>query len=219
MFTIAYMLLGSLSLAAGSGILGTWLRRNPSRANAEKSSRIMHFLFFAGLIAPQVVAVFRPGLTHFDERVGLPPLPGRRLFQAVGILLTLPGLYWLVVSNQMLRRVGSGANAFVLTKRLVRGNVYEQSRNPMSLGGYLVWTGTAFFAGSSFLTLYALLTMIPAHLLFLKYFEEQELELRFGAGYLEYKRKIPFLFPRLPIKRELAAARGSYEGQEPGASG
>ncbi len=219
MFTIIYMLLGSLSLAAGSGILGKWLRRHPSRTNAERSSRVMHFLFFAGMIAPQSLALFRPGLAHFDERVGLSPLPARNFFRALGILLALPGFYLLIASNQSLRAQGSGANAFRLTKRLVRGSVYEQSRNPMSLGGYLVWTGTGLFAGSSFLTLYALLGVVPAHLLFLRYFEEQELELRFGKAYLEYKRSVPFLFPRLAIEREPAAARVSNESQETGESG
>ena len=39
--------------------------------------------------------------------------------------------------------------------------------------------------------------MIPAHAFFLKYFEEVELELRFGESYLEYKKNVPFLIPRL----------------------
>ena len=33
-------------------------------------------------------------------------------------------------------------------------------------------------------------------LLFRKYFEELELELRFGEVYLEYKKTVPFLFPK-----------------------
>jgi len=43
----------------------------------------------------------------------------------------------------------------------------------------------------------AILGIIPAHILFLKFFEELELELRFGSSYLEYKRRVPFLIPRL----------------------
>jgi protein-S-isoprenylcysteine O-methyltransferase Ste14 len=34
-------------------------------------------------------------------------------------------------------------------------------------------------------------------MLFLKYFEEKELELRFGDSYLEYKKSVPFLVPRI----------------------
>jgi len=34
-------------------------------------------------------------------------------------------------------------------------------------------------------------------LLYVKVFEEKELEARFGADYLEYKRTTPFLRPRM----------------------
>jgi len=33
---------------------------------------------------------------------------------------------------------------------------------------------------------------------FLKAFEERELEIRFGASYLEYKARTPMLWPRRP---------------------
>jgi len=39
-------------------------------------------------------------------------------------------------------------------------------------------------------------TIIPAHLLFLIYFEELELELRLGPAYLDYKQRVPFLIPK-----------------------
>jgi protein-S-isoprenylcysteine O-methyltransferase Ste14 len=39
--------------------------------------------------------------------------------------------------------------------------------------------------------------LIPAHIFFLKYFEELELELRFGETYKQYKQTVPFLIPRL----------------------
>jgi len=44
-------------------------------------------------------------------------------------------------------------------------------------------------------TLYVLLGIIPAHLFFLKFFEEFELELRLGESYKTYKQQTPFLFP------------------------
>jgi len=42
-----------------------------------------------------------------------------------------------------------------------------------------------------------LIGLIPVHIYFLKYFEELELELRFGESYKEYKQKTPFLIPKL----------------------
>ncbi|MDE3089621.1 MAG: isoprenylcysteine carboxylmethyltransferase family protein, partial [Chloroflexota bacterium] len=82
------------------------------------------------------------------------------------------------------------------TQQIVRVDLYSRTRNPMSLGYYLVCVGIGLLAGSTFVTLGALLIVIPTHLFFLKYFEELELELRFGEAYLDYKRSTPFLIPR-----------------------
>ena len=190
-------LLGLLAFIMGGSILGLWLRRHPSKANAEKSSRIMHFLFFAGLGTPILISIFYPGLTHLDELVGLDPLPWKPFLLIIGILLAIPGLYLLGISNKSLRALGSGANAFRLTKQIVEKDIYKYTRNPMSLGYYLLALGIGLISGSTLLTLYVLLGIIPAHLFFLKFFEELELELRFGESYKQYKQKVPFLVPKL----------------------
>lgn len=197
MFTIYWILIGSAALAIGALVLGAWLRKNPSRENAERSSRVMHFLFFAGQVIPPGVAIFYPGLSRLDELAGLPALPWRPVFLILGVLLLIPGFYFLGVTNRLLRALGSGTNAFILTRRVVRDDIYKRTRNPMSLGFYLVDLGAAFLIGSTFAVLAVALAVIPAHLLFLKYFEEKELELRFGDSYLEYKKNVPFLVPKL----------------------
>ena len=94
----------------------------------------MHFLFFAGLITPRTIDLFYPGLTHFDELLGLNPLPWEPFFFTLGILLALTGLYFLAVSNKLLRTWGNGANAFQLTKQVVLEDWYQSTMNPMSLG-------------------------------------------------------------------------------------
>lgn len=134
MFTYYLILIGLLFFAVGVGVLGVWLRRHPSKDNAEKSSRIMHFLFFAGMNSPLFIGVLYPGLTHFDELVGLKPLPWKTFFLVLGIIFAIPGLYLLAITNKLLRALGSGANAFRLTKRIVAEDVYKRTRNPMSLG-------------------------------------------------------------------------------------
>jgi protein-S-isoprenylcysteine O-methyltransferase Ste14 len=197
MLTIYWIILGSVALAVGAGVLGVWLRNHPSQENAEKSSRVMHFLFFGGQVAPPIVGLFNPGFKYLDDLVGLQPLPWRLFFLALGITLAIPGFYFLGVTNKLLRALGSGTNAFILTKRVVSDDIYQRTRNPMSLGFYLLALGTAFIAGSTFATLAVALGVIPSHLLFLKFFEEKELELRFGESYLEYKKGVPFLLPRL----------------------
>ena len=202
MFTLYLILIGLLFFALGVGVLGGWLRRHPSKDNAEKSSRVMHFLFFAGLGAPILIGVFYPGLTHFDELVGLKPLPWRTLFLVLGISLAIPGLYFLAVTNKLLRALGSGANAFRLTTRIVADDIYKRTRNPMSLGFYLWTLAIGLCSGSTFITLAVLLGWIPAHIFFLKFFEELELELRFGEPYLEYKKSVPFLIPNFTTPRK-----------------
>lgn len=70
----------------------------------------------------------------------------------------------------------------------------------MSLGYYLLALSVGFISSSTLLTLGFLLGLIPSHIFFLKYFEELELELRFGDSYIEYKQKVPFLIPNLSIE-------------------
>ena len=156
----------------------------------------MHALFFAGLGLPFWIAVASPGLTRLDALVGLGPLPAPSLCVAAGLLLAAPGLYLLAASNKSLRAVGEGANAFRLTRLVVARAVYRRTRNPMSLGYYLTALALALLAGSTVLTLYVLLGVVPAHLFFLKFFEERELELRFGDAYRRYPAGVPFLLPR-----------------------
>ena len=196
MFTIYWLIAGSIAMAVGAILLGVWLRRNPSKENAERSSRVMHFLFFAGQIAPPIVAFFYPGISRLDELVGLNPLPMRPIFLGIGILLAIPGFYFMAVTNKLLRAIGNGTNAFVLTKHVVNDDIYKRTRNPMSLGFYLLTIALGLVTGSTFATLAAVLCIIPSHLIFIKYFEEKELEIRFGESYLEYKKTVPFLIPK-----------------------
>ncbi|MBI3165893.1 MAG: isoprenylcysteine carboxylmethyltransferase family protein [Chloroflexi bacterium] len=197
MFTVYYTLIGIVTFFLAAFVLGAWLRRHRTKENAERSSRVMHFFFFAGLVAPPLIAIFYPGLTHFDALLGLPSLPFKSFMLALGIILAIPGLYFMGVTNKLLRSLGSGTNAFILTKRIVDDDIYKRTRNPMSLGFYLCALALAFASSSTFVLLAASLGLIPAHIFFLRYFEELELKLRFGESYLEYRKTVPFLIPRI----------------------
>ena len=193
-------IVGLFTFVFGVGILGLMLRKQLSKENAEKYSRIAHFLFFADFGIPFLILAFYPGLTHVDELVGMNPLPLKSVFFIFGIGFAIPGLYLLGITNKSLRALGSGANAFRLTKQVVDKDIYKYTRNPMSLGYYLFALSIGFISGSTLLTLAVLLGLIPAHIFFLKYFEELELELRLGESYKEYKQKTPFLLPKLSTK-------------------
>jgi protein-S-isoprenylcysteine O-methyltransferase Ste14 len=194
-------MLGWLTFLVGTAALGTWLRWHPGKRVAEITSRILHFLFWMGIVPAAGLGFFYPGLTHFDRVLGLSPLPQISALPAVGALMLLIGTYLVIVSNVALWLWGKGANAFWLTKRLAVGDIYECIRNPMSLGLYLWSVGIGLLVGSTYMTLAALIVVIPVHVFYLKYFEECELEFRLGPSYVEYKQRVPFLLPRLASRK------------------
>ena len=195
MATVALQALGMTAFVMGTLVLGKWLRRNPTKEGAERSSRVLHLMYWLGFGLPGLIGVFRPGLGRFDEVLGIPSLPARRIARVLGVVLFLIGTYFGIVSNQALRRLGSGALAFQLTNQVVHDDIYQRTRNPMSLGFYLQCLGSGLAAGSTYLTLGSLLAVIPAHIFYLKHFEELELELRFGHPYVQYRERVPFLIP------------------------
>jgi len=201
MIVLILCLVGVVVFAGAAVSTGAWLSRHPSRENAEWSSRVMHLLFFLLLNLPPLALFVSPGIIRLDGLAGLPPLEPRLAFAVAGLVLGIPGLYLLAVTNKTLREFGSGANAFRLTKRVVNADVYGMTRNPMSLGFYLWMPAIGLMAGSTTFTLVALFGLIPSHLVFLVYFEARELPLRLGPAYDEYKRQTPFLIPRRPARR------------------
>ena len=197
MVSFILQVLGTMAFVVGTVVLGIYLRRRPTKVAAERTSRVSHGLYWLGLVLPGVIGIFYPGLANFDEILGLPSLPTGSLAIGIGILVVLIGLALILASLAALRRLGQGANAFWLTQRLVEGNIYAHSRNPMSLGYYLLCVGIGLLTGSTYVILGTLLGIVPAHLFNLLYFEEYELALRLGPSYLEYKQNVPFLIPRL----------------------
>ena len=197
MAIIVLQVLGSTSFLIGTIVLGAYLRQHPTRQAAEKTSRISHGLYWLGLVLPGTIGIFYPGLANFDQILGLPSLPARPVTLGLGIMVILVGIVLTFSSQMALRRLGQGTNAFLLTQRLVAGNIYARSRNPMSLGYYLLCVGMGLTTGSTYVTFGSLLGIVPLHVFNLLYFEEYELALRLGPSYLEYKQSVPFLIPRL----------------------
>ena len=202
METVFLQVAGACAFLVGTLVIGTRIRRDSSREGAESLSRFSHLLYWSCLVCPGLIGFIYPGLTRYDELLGLPPLPFRSGALLVGAFLAVIGTVLLVVSNRCLIQMGKGAAAFLLTRRIVSESVYQRTRNPMSLGFYLACIGVGLLAGSTALTLGALLVVIPLHVFNLKFFEEVELDHRYGQTYREYKQRVPFLIPRLARKPE-----------------
>ncbi len=139
-------------------------------------------------------AIIQAVTTHQDW-------PGWRLPIPVGIGLLLViitgAAFLLTVVNLALK--GFGAPFFIaLSRKLAIDWLYAWTRNPMVLAGLALLLSLGIWFQSALFVLWVLVLFAPALLVFIKVYEERELEIRFGASYLEYRSRTPMLFPRKP---------------------
>lgn len=207
MVIIYLQAIGCVLCVVSSFALGAWLKRHPSKKAAEITTRIMHFFIIIAWVTP--IGAGLTMLTEYDELLGMPPLPFPMISQVTGALVMLIGVGFFVISIVVLLDRGEGLPAFELTKKLAAKDLYKRTRNPMSLGFYLICIGLSLLGGSTFFILWSLIVLIPVHVFFLKCFEERELEIRFGEPYREYRRKVPFLIPNFRKSSETETANNN----------
>jgi protein-S-isoprenylcysteine O-methyltransferase Ste14 len=140
------------------------------------------------------VPILRAIITYQAWPDWILPIPS-----AIGLTLVMitGAALLLVVVNLALK--GCGAPFFIaLSRKLAVDWLYAWTRNPMVLTGLAFLLSLGIWFQSVLFVLWALLLFAPALLFFVKVYEERELEIRFGASYLEYKARTPLLFPRKP---------------------
>jgi protein-S-isoprenylcysteine O-methyltransferase Ste14 len=81
------------------------------------------------------------------------------------------------------------------TEFVTRGP-FRYVRNPMSLGGTLLFAGLGFLMRSISILLFSILLFALFHIVAV-YFEEPGLTERFGKSYVEYKRSVGRWIPRI----------------------
>jgi protein-S-isoprenylcysteine O-methyltransferase Ste14 len=138
------------------------------------------------------VPITRAVTTHRDWLGWVIPVPSR-----IGLALVIltGAAFLLTVANLALK--GFGAPFFIaLSRKLAADWSYAWTRNPMALAALAFFLSLGIWFQSLLFVLWVLLLFAPALLFFVKVYEERELELRFGASYLEYKSRTPMLFPR-----------------------
>lgn len=111
------------------------------------------------------------------------------------------GLFWILWAYSYLIFVGSGSpvEAFGValepTTKLVTAGPYAYVRNPLVFGFLFILLGVAFLANSlSGIAMVPLVGLVIA--LYLRLFEEKELERRFGEAYEHYREHVPMIIPR-----------------------
>jgi protein-S-isoprenylcysteine O-methyltransferase Ste14 len=179
--------------------LGRWfLDRDPTAQRAAWASTFVHYAVAIPIGAAAILAFFAAleWPCSYEMRTDLPCLTTQT---AVGSLLVavtgLAGL--LTVVNLAVRGLGAPF-AIALTKRLATDRFYAWTRNPMVLASLAFLASLGLRLGSWWFIGWALLLVGPVMVLFLKVYEERELEIRFGEPYLAYRRRTPFLIPRVP---------------------
>lgn len=94
--------------------------------------------------------------------------------------------------------------AVALSKRLATNWLYAWTRNPMVLSTIAFLISVGLWLQSALFILWMNVLVIPAWLFLLKAFEERELEIRFGATYLEYKARTPMLWLRRSRRSQIS---------------
>jgi protein-S-isoprenylcysteine O-methyltransferase Ste14 len=133
-----------------------------------------------------------------DRWLGLPSFAIGAINPIAGFILAVLGLGLGLWSIQAQITIGKGTPVpMVPTKKLVVQAPFTYCRNPMTLGTIVAYLGVCVWIGSiSALVIVLILSLSLT--LYIKLLEEKELEARFGAEYLAYKRSTPFILPRKP---------------------
>lgn len=120
-----------------------------------------------------------------------------------GVSAALLGLLVMLWAIRVFWRIGEGTPVPVAApQHLVVSGPYRYCRNPIQLGALLY----IFGVGCAILSLMAGLVMFLVGLLlgsaYHRFVEERELHERYGSAYDEYRKRTPFLFPRILGRRD-----------------
>jgi protein-S-isoprenylcysteine O-methyltransferase Ste14 len=166
------------------------LDRQPTTSRAAWITTFVHYA--VGILFG--TAIIRAVITHQDWSDWTLPIPVE-----IGLLLVIiTGVAVLsTVVNLALKGLGAPF-AIALSRKLAVDWLYAWTRNPMVLAALAFLLSLGIWFQSTLFVLWVLILFAPALLVFVKVYEERELEIRFGASYLEYKSRTPMLFPRKP---------------------
>jgi|SRR5437867_8486207 len=153
-----------------------------------ETATLLGFIFF-GLLGLRI-----------DSFIGLsitPPTP----YNYLGIVPTLVGVTLRFWASSTIFNTGKGTPLYSRPpKALVTTGPYRLIRNPLYLGGFLIYLGIIVTVPSLFLAILGLIGLPITYIGIDR--EEKGLERRFGEDYGRYKQIVPGWIPR--IKRQQA---------------
>jgi len=166
------------------------LDREPTIDRVAWVTTIMHGVLMA-LFGTAIVKAIQTGSTWPGPAIPVPYGLGLALTCGTGAVLLL------TVVNLALRGLGAPFD-IALSRRLATDWMYTWTRNPMVLATLACLLSVGLWLQSTLFVVWVLLLAAPAWIVYLKLYEERELEIRFGQSYREYKARTSFLWPRKP---------------------
>jgi protein-S-isoprenylcysteine O-methyltransferase Ste14 len=125
-----------------------------------------------------------------------------RLIELIcGYLLTIGGLYfftWGLTSITRVRASGREIGKTLEYSNLITSGAFAICRHPITLGFVLLLPGIGLIF--DFIPLVLMTFVYNPLLIALLFYEEKELDQRFGDKYKDYKKNVPFLIPRFRSK-------------------
>lgn len=114
-----------------------------------------------------------------------------RVSVIIALFIAIPSLYL------MIRGAKDAGEETMTPKRehTMYGGIYTRIRHPQAVGEFPLWWVLAFLAHSPFLVLFSFV-YVPVWY-YMCVAEEQDLLIRYGEAYEEYRQKTGFWFPKI----------------------
>lgn len=174
---------------------GRWmLERQPNVRRAELVTTGVHYLI-AIFLGSAIITATRFALESPTLPLYFPPWLGLAL-------MSISGLALILATINLVSRGRGAPFAIAITRVIVTDWMYAWTRNPMILSALALLVGLGIYLGSGLFLVWLLAVVSPAVLVFLKFYEERELEIRFGNEYMNYRAKTPRLIPRRPESKD-----------------
>jgi protein-S-isoprenylcysteine O-methyltransferase Ste14 len=176
---------GGIALVPVVVAAGRWLLdRHATIERTAALSPLVHYLVMM-LLGCAIIVAFRFTQAYPIARVAFPKKISLPVVQITGALAVL------TVLNLAMGGLGLPFAA-VQSRKIATRWLYARCRNPMGLYSLLCCIAGAVWLQSLHAILWTTLWLAPAWILFVRLYEERELEIRFGEPYLQYKARTPF---------------------------
>ncbi len=188
--SLVFIVGGPLTLVPFA-ILGRFLL--DSRPTADRADWVAILVHYGVMIplGAAIIEALKGGQAWPGWRLPIPAEVGRALMWVTGVALLL------TVANLAVRGLGAPF-AIALSRRLATDWMHGWTRNPMVLSTLAFLAALGLWFRSALFILWVALVVSPVWLIFVKVYEERELEIRFGQSFLDYKARTPMLWPRIP---------------------